>query len=562
MLKQWQTGTTGQFGRFITTDWDLYSVAPVGNLSDWSELTLSADYFSLRGPGGGLDFDYEKPDSLGVARGYYIQDEEEFDLLSVPIEDEDRGHFLWRHRQMLRDGWIADIEISHVSDRSYFREYHVLEFKTDKDRETLVNLRKISGNRGVTILAERQMRTYDTLVDSVRLNRKNETLPEFKYRKIGEPLWKGKLNYTAETGLAYQTRMFDGISPKRVEESYLARGALLTAERVFDRVPVRLEPEETIRFDTDHVLNAPLRFFGSRINPFVGARLTAYSESVKADPVTYENIGNGSSRLRMAGSLGFDVNTTLSRTYSTYNKFLKINRLRHIITPEVRFNFIPIVTQDPEDLNQFDGVDALDTYQSIVFGVHNRFQTKRGQTGDEKPVDLADFNIEFNLFPGGAGLNRKRDDYIKLDARFNLSDKISIISDHNEFNLGRGGTDIFNLGVNYNNMPKWHVYVGHRFIKDISSAVNIASTVAIGEKWQLGFFEAFDFKSRTTNADGVVVSEKRTSLNTNVLISRYFHDWVGRVTLTLDEVRDNNVARFDVVPRGGAAQNVRNMFMF
>ncbi|GJQ58062.1 MAG: hypothetical protein SCALA701_08630 [Candidatus Scalindua sp.] len=561
LLKNWETGTAGRLGRFVTTDWDLYSLASVGSLSEWSELTFSADYFSDRGPAAGLDFEYAKPNFWGEARTYFVQDDATFDINSVPIDDEDRGHFLWRHRQLLENGWRADIEISQVSDRSYFREFNVLEFKTDKDRETLLYLRKISDNKGLTLLAERQLRTYDTYVDSKRLNRKNESLPEFKYRMIGEPLWEGKLNYTTETGLAYQSRMFDGISPQRAEEAFLGRGALLTAERVFDRVPVRLEPEETIRFDTDHLLNAPFRLFGVNFNPFVGARLTGYSESVKTDPITQENIGSGAARLRLIGSLGLEANTTLSRTYSTYNKFLNINRLRHMITPEVRFNFNPIATQDPEDLNQFDGVDAMDTFQSVVLGVRNRFQTKRGQTGNETPVTIADVDIEFNLFPGNAGLNRKRDDYIKLDVRLNLSDKLSILSENNEFNLDRGGVDIFNLGINYNT-PKLNFFLGNRFIEDISSSVMVSSSVSIGEKWRVGFFELFDFKTRRRNPDGSLISEESSNLNTNVVISRYFHDWIGSMTLTIDEVRTNNVARFDVVPRGGGSQNIRNMFMF
>lgn len=563
ILKEWETGSSGQFGRFVTTDWDLFSLASVGSLSDWSELTLSADYLSQRGPGGGLDFEYAKPNFWGLSRASYIHDKATFDINSVPVPQEDRGQFLWRHRQLLRDGWRADIELSQVSDRSYFREFDVQEFKTGKDRETLLYLRKISDNRGMTVRAERRLRTYDMFVDSKRLNRKNESLPEFKHRIIGEPLWEDRLNYTAETGLAYQSRLFNGIQSNQAVEAFLGRGALLTAERVFDREPDkrRLAPEETFRFDTDHLLNAPFRFLGVRFNPFVGARLTGYSESVKIDPVTLENIGNGTPRVRVAGSLGFEASTTLSRTYSTYNKFLNINRLRHIITPEVRFNFTPIMTQDPEDLNQFDGIDALDTYQSVVLGVRNRFQTKRGQTGNEMPVDIADIDIEFNLFPGNAGLNRKRDDYIKLDVRLNVTDKIAILSEHNEFNLDKGSVNVFNVGIGYNNMPKWNFYLGNRFVQDITSSVIVSSTVSLGEKWSLGFFELFDFKSRKIDAERTGIAKESSNLLTNFVISRYFHDWIGSMTFTVDEVRTNNVARFDVVPRGGV-QSVRNMFMF
>ncbi|MHC4182591.1 MAG: LPS assembly protein LptD [Planctomycetota bacterium] len=405
LLEDWETGSTSRFGRFVKTDWDVYSIAFGEKMDDWSDLTLSADYLAQRGPALGLDFEYGISNSSGYMNTYYIRDEKTTDINSIPVPQEDRGQFLWRHRQLFTDqeksekdkpstnDWRADMEVSYVSDRSFFREYFEQEFKTEKDRETILYLRKVSDNRSITLLAERQLRTYDTLVDSERLNRKNESLPELKYRIIGEPLWKDRLNFTSETEVAYQTRVFDRISPE-TEEQFLGRGASLTAERVFDRVPVRLEPEETIRFDTDHMLNAPFSIMNVRFNPFIGARFTGYSESVSVDPVTQGNEGSGTPRGRIAGSLGLNTSATLSRTYSIYNKLLNINRLRHIMTPEVRFNFIPIVTQNPEDLNQFDGIDALDTYQSIVLGLRNRFQTKRGETGEETPVDLIDFRFK------------------------------------------------------------------------------------------------------------------------------------------------------------------------
>ncbi|GAX61865.1 organic solvent tolerance protein OstA [Candidatus Scalindua japonica] len=383
-LQEWNTGKTTRFGRFFTTDWDLYGFGFGEKLSEWSDLTLSADFLELRGPAAGLDFQYKKPNYYGYANTYYINDDEELDINDVPVDSKNRGHFLWRHRQKLLNNWVADIEISHVGDRSYFREYFQPEFKIQKDRTTLLYLKNISGNRGTTFLAEHQLRTYDTLVDSVRLSRKNESFPELKYRIIGEPFRDGRLNFTSETELVYQNRVFDRITPLKAETNFLGRGEWLTAERVFDRSPARLDPEETVRFDTFNMLNAPFGFMGQRFNPFIGFRLTGYSESVKVNPVTLSNEGSGSPRGRVAIPIGFNTSTTLSRTYSVYNKLLNINRLRHIMVPELMFNFMPIVTQDPEDLNQFDGIDALDTYQSVKFGLRNRLQTKRGEPGKRK----------------------------------------------------------------------------------------------------------------------------------------------------------------------------------
>ncbi len=550
-LQEWETGTTTRFGRFFKTDWNVYAFAGAEKMSEWSKLIFSADTYSLRGPAAGLDFEYKKPNFFGYMNTYYINDDEDFDINNVPVETENRGHFLWRHRHKLFNDWIADIEIAHVRDRSYYREYYQPEFKLKENRNTLLYLRRLSGNKGITFLAEHQLRTYDTLIDSVRLSRKNESLPELKYSIIGEPLWGGRLNLTSETGFAYQNRVFDRISPLRSEENFLGRGELLTAERVFDRGAVRLEPKETFRFDTNNVINAPFHIFGQRFNPFIGIRFTGYSESVSVSPVTGDNQGGGTPRGRVAVPIGLNTSRTLSRTYSIYNKLLNINRLKHIMVPELALNFIPIVTQNPEDLNQFDGIDAIDKYQSIKLRFRNRLLTKRGEPGKEKPVNFVDLNTEFNFFPGSSGLNRKRDDYIGLDLRVQLTDKISFKSEGNEFNLGRGGVDIFNTSLRYNNSPKLNFAVGSRYIDNISSTVSFSSTVSLNEKWSVTFYEQYAFRTEEKDEIGRGSDFENQSLNTGAVINRYFHDWLASMTISQIGTRDDdNIVQFNLIPRG------------
>ncbi len=550
-LQEWETGTTSRMGRFLKTDWDVYAFAGGEKMSEWSNLILSADYYSLRGPAVGLDFEYAKPNYFGYMNTFYIDDEEDFDINNVPVETDNRGHFLWRHRQKLSDNWIGDIEISHVSDRSYFREYYQPEFKSKENRNTLLYLRWLSDNKGLTFLAEHQLRTYDTLIDSVRLSRKNESLPELKYSIIGEPLWGGKLNLTSETGVAYQNRVFDRISPLRSEQNFLGRGELLTAERVFDRGAVRFEPKETFRFDTNNVINAPFQILGQKFNPFIGIRFTGYSESVSVSPVTGDNQGGGTPRGRVAVPIGLNTSRTLSRTYSVYNKLLNINRLKHIMVPELALNFIPIVTQNPEDLNQFDGIDAIDKYQSIKLKFRNRLLTKRGEPGKEKSVNIVDLDTEFNFFPGSSGLNRKRDDYIGLDLRVQLTDKISFSSEGNEFNLRKGGVDIFNTSLVYKNTPKLYFTVGSRYIDNISSTVRFSSTASLNEKWSVTFYEQFAFRTEQKDEIGRGSEFESQSLNTGAVVNRYFHDWLVRMTISQIGTRaDDNIVKFDLLPRG------------
>ena len=70
---------------------------------------------------------------------------------------------------------------------------------------------------------------------------------------------------------------------------------------------------------------------------------------------------------------------------------LKINRLRHIFVPELRYAYSPVVTEDPTQLYQYDAIDALGSSQVAVVGIKNTLQTKRGEPGFEKTVDFVDF---------------------------------------------------------------------------------------------------------------------------------------------------------------------------
>ncbi|MCP4253466.1 MAG: LPS-assembly protein LptD [Candidatus Scalindua sp.] len=582
-LEEWDTGKTTRFGRFVTTKWDLFGFGFGEKLANWSDVSVKLDYMELKGPRAGVNIKYRKENFYGFLDTYQMNDRDDTGINGVAVENESRGHFFWRNRLMLskilagesdtndnesdkrnidnwitgiteNDGWIVDAELAHVKDRTYYREYFQTEFKNEKDITSLLYLRNISGNRGITFLAEHQLRTYDTLIDSLRLSRKDEKFPELKYRIIGEPLWNGKLNITSETELAYQNRVFDRLSPtnrsfdgtstSKAQTDFLGRGELLTAERVFDRSSARFDPEETIRFDTYNMLNAPFRLLGQRFNPFIGVRLTAYSESIKVDPVSGQNEGGGTARGRAAIPIGINTSTTLSRTYSVYNKFLNINRLRHVMVPELSLNFTPIVTQDPEDLNQFDGTDAIDTYQSVKFGLRNRLQTKRGEPGKETTVDIVDLNTELNLFPGSSGLNRKRDDYIGWYYNIKLTDNVSILSEGNEFNLRKGGVDISNLAVSYSPSPKLSFTTGNRYIDDSSSTIFLSTSIKANEKWSVSVSQQYAFKTGLEDSDS-------RSLYSGVNVSRLFHDWIATMSISQIGTRDDdNIVLFNIMPRG------------
>ncbi len=213
------------------------------------------------------------------------------------------------------------------------------------------------------------------------------------------------------------------------------------------------------------------------------------------------------------------------------------------MTPELAFDFIPIVTQNPEDLNQFDGTDALDTYSSISFGLRNRLQTKRGKTGEEKTsVDIATFNTIAYFFPGNAGLNRKRDSFIEMDLSLRLSERLSFYSEGNEFNLDESRFDIINWGMGYSH-PKWgNISIQHRFAHGILNPVTFSYSRPISnDKWSWGISQQYALGTGDNPAETLFASFSA---------SRLFHDWIANVSISSLDFRDDNIFSITVVPRG------------
>lgn len=540
LLQDWQFGSSSRFGSFIRTDWDLYAVTG-GSQKEWSSLILNLDYLQKRGIGTGLEFEYKGQDMFGFFDTYYIKDQGDFDIKHIPIENEDRGTVLWRHRQELPYDWRLDMEYSYVSDPRFLREYFEHEFKEEKDRETVLYLHRTHDTTAETFLVNEQLNGFDTTIDSLREKHYAERLPEAAYRIIGEPIWDNRLIFTSESSVTYFDSAFD--QPEQLFQS--------------DQPDPTVQQQSLGRVDTVNRVSMPFKPWVFNINPFVEGRTTGYTESIDTSDTVEET--NGPVTGRFIGTMGLDWSSTHWRNYSVYNDFLKINRLRHIFVPELRYAYSPIVTEDPNSFYQYDEIDALDSSQVFVVGVKNMLQTKRGEPGFEKTVDFVDFNIDYYIFPTNEGIFNegingiivRKDNFISLDFKCQLTDILKFVSERNEFNTEELQFDVLTSGLEIANPPDWQYFVGHRFIRDISSTVILAADYQISEKWSVLAGEKYDLKSvaidDSQNGDA---ETKPKNLRTNFVLSRYFHDWVGSLTLELDPVRDDSSYRFDITPKG------------
>jgi len=497
-IKDFRYGHSSELGNFVLTDWDLYDFGLYRN--DWSDATLELDWYQKRGPAGGIDVEYRRTTFQGLIDTYYVNDQADYDRPNVPVPRRDRGRILMRHRQQLPRGFRLDAEFSYISDRNFLREFFEQEYEEGKEQETVVYLRKLFENKGFTLVEKHRILNWQTTT---------EQLPLGRFYVIGEPLFDGTLEYTSQTQI--------GQLDKRWDEAL--------------HVP---RTHKSIRFDTTNELSMPFKASIFKLKPYLMGELTAWGHREELR----------GSNWRTAAGVGLDASTHLSRVYGYRNEFLDVNRIRHVITPELRYKNIFAVTTNRDTLIPFDELERLDTLQRLAVGVRNRFQTRRGKFGKERVVDWIDIDLDYVAYLGSAGMNTDFYDRVEADLLWRASEKITFDSKGNEINLRKGTVDVFNIGMAYDFSPKWRLYMGHRYAGADPERGVKASSVAIfdvsyvfNEKWAASLLQVYDYNT----GDNQV---------TKLILTRQLPAWVLEIAFEIDPGEQDTVATFSLSPAG------------
>jgi len=463
LLKAVRIDSSSQFGFSVFTEWDLYDLGLYEN--DWSQLTFLFDYYSKRGEGLGLKASYERQDFFGDFLGYTIHDRGT-DKTDLPPDDRQRIRFKWRHRHRLSEHWRADAEFSWLSDSQFLNEYWERESKEEKEQESLLYLRYLKDNRSFSLLGRFRVNDFQT---------QTEYMPEARFTWLGQPLLGGRVTYIQDSRVGNVRRRWN---------DELQRVGLLPADY------------RSWRLVTEHEAQIPLRLGPVRLAPFFNA---IYS--------WYENVVRGESD-RVALTAGVRSSMTFWRIYNFYNRLWDINRLRHIVTPTVDVFSTYDLSKPPGEILQFDALDATDDTQVIRLGLRQRLQTRRVArsiepvaVGGTYTVNWMLLDLEIDYFPRpGQHNNGRKFSPMRMDYRWQISDRMALLSKADVW-LERGPElDTFDLGVILDRSPKSSLYLGQRYINASSSSIFIGQLdYKIDERWSLGFFGQIDFGLGETN---------------------------------------------------------------
>jgi len=543
-LKSARVGHDNTWGTSVETRWYLSRLLGLRE-PEGTKSTLAFDYFDKRGIGIGAEIDYEREDHFGRLLGYVIRDSGEDRLgrhrtrrdLAAPREL--RGRFLWQHRHFLPHNWQLTSEVSYASDEHFIEGYYRSEFDVGKEQETLVHLKRIEDNWGLSFLGKARINNFRD---------KLEELPSAEFHWTGQSLFDDRLTLYSDSQVS------------RFRQRLASDSTLSLSEDFFTFMSERAE------------LDMPMRWELAKVVPFV-AGTVAYEDGGGF----YSDIdGQAAGRedtifIGEAGARVFP--RPLWKVYPAVDSRLwDLKGLRHVIEPHLTA------------VGYTESDSAAEQRDILSVGISQRLQTKRGPADNQRTTDWMrlDFDVTWvnNSDDASAGADRfiwnkpfvplvdrsstvlqplggldrydrrsggifgPRRNYFSADYIWRVSDTTAILSDMN-FDMQSGVVQQLNVGFSRLRWPNLSYYIGSRYLKRIdnnygeegSNAFIFAASYVLDPRYTVVFSQEYDF-------------DYGANVRSDITLVRRYHRVYWGLTFRVDESMDQSSVVFSIWPEG------------
>lgn len=474
-----QVGKSRDWGYFALTSFRYY-------FSDICKGRFLVDYRTKKGLAAGVDNYYSTKElGSGSARFYYANENDSTTLYpSGEVESKWRVQVRhkWDMHELVEDT-VATMEFNQMRDKNFIRDYFYKEYEELGEPDNYISFITTKRDYATTFLVRKRMDTYFTVV---------ERLPEFKIDIPNHRFFKDlPIYYKSESSGVYLNKTFEKADPSQKDIN-------------------------TIRFDAYHQLSYAARILKAlSVTPYAGTRQTYYSRNKWGD----------TNLVRGLIKAGVDNSIKFYKIYDVESDFLGLDmhKLRHIITPTANYYYTHQPTISPDNLNQFDSIDALDTENGIALALENKLQTKRFQGEDLKSVDLATFIVSSNYM---FRLRKNNVDY-KSQKFENVNFLLELVPYPGVYSVSRmivntkksivqsASTDLVASKGEH-----WELGAGYRYENVESGKSNLLTldgTYKINEKWKVRAYERFEI-------------DKKAFEEQEYTIYRDLHCWIAELT--------------------------------
>ncbi len=542
-------GNDSDFGTSVETRWYLSRLLgfkePPG-----MEARLAADYFSKRGVGGGVEAEYEDDDSLGRLIGYAMTDRGEDDLgrsenrRNLDPDQDVRGRFGLRHRELLPDDWQATIEVGYLSDRNFQELMYRDEFYTDKGQETLLYLKQQRDNWAFTILGKARINDFETVT---------EEQPTIEYHRKGESLWDHQLTWYSDSRIS------------RLRDRY---------DNDYARFYGTDHPSEDFYTfgSTRNEVDWPFMLGTAKFSPYV-AGTYAFEDQNGYDLALSGPMASNSNNTAMLGEGGLRASTMFwKEDPAVQSRLWDIDGIRHIVMPHV-------------EAAAFEETEAGIKQRDMVnVGLSQRWQTHRGQADNRRSVDWLRLDVDSTWvndeapfaqgLPGTFGpagfiyndpsipvFLRRNDRYYSLvrdtvntDMEWRVSDTTAVLSDMN-YDMESGVVQQFDMGMSRYLFPDMSVYLGSRYLRPVivdvdensdgisdiyeqgSHSVIGAITYQLAPRYWVTYSQEYNF-------------DFGKGIRNDFALIRQYHRLFYSMEVSFDQSLDRSSVMFSVWPQG------------
>jgi len=535
-IKSVNTGHSSSYGFLVETRWYLARLLGVEE-PEGVESTYALDFYDERGVGTGVDIDYTRDRYFGKVIGYLINDSGEDRLgrhesrKHLQPKRDLRGRFLWQHRQYLPDNWQLAAELGYVSDENFMEGFYRSEYYTGKEQETLLHLKRIEDNRGLSLLGKARINDFSSTIEEV---------PTGEYHWTGQSFAGDNLTFYSDTQVS------------RFRQRYASSTVGAGPQQFFTFATTRNE------------VDMPLTVGRVRVVPFVAGtvgyedRLGYYTELDGGTGATEDKVWFGETGVRVAPQPYWKVYPDAK------SRLWNLNQLRHVIAPHVT----------AVGYTQTDSV--IEQRDTTSVGLSQRLQTKRGPAGKQRIVDWMRLDTDVTWVndsgDSSAGPDRfiwnkpfiplvpqpdrrstalfgPRRNYFSVDYLWRLTDTTALLSDMN-FDMQSSVVQQFNIGVSHLRWPNLSYYIGSRYLRRVeiyepggsalqkgSNAFVFALSYVLDPRYTVVFSQQVDFDYGAT-------------VRSEIGLLRRYHRMYWGLTYSADESLDEQGVIFSIWPQG------------
>lgn len=465
-------------------DWGYYGLSSFRYyLNELVKGKLRLDYRTKKGLGEGVDNYYSLKKLGNGSVKFYCINENDGLCFDKSGDTEFKYRAQVRHRWEVTKDTLMMLEFNKMNNQYFIRDYFLKEYEEQGPvPDNYISFTTSKRDYSTEFLARMRMDKYFNVV---------ERLPQYSINIYNYRFGETKFYFKTETSAAY------------LNEKYPAT------------VPAQKDFGAT-RVDSYNQLSYADKLFGFwNIKPYVGMRQTYYSRNLWGDTNVVRGIFN----------TGVDNYMRFYKTWDVKSNFMNmdINGLRHLIMPGVNYYYRHQPTVAPENLNQFDEIDALDTANGFLLSLENKLQTKRYVGDVLKTADLVTFivssNYLFRLKKDNLELKSNKFEYVDFQLElypypwlYSIS-KMTINPKHS--NIESGSIDLTAVGG-----EKWSVGAGYRYENAENTETNLATaevSYRLTDKWKINVYEQFDIN-------------KAAFVEQEYSVYRDLHCWIAEFT--------------------------------